>query len=180
MKRILASAIGATLFASGILATDAVFQVSLVPDIALQKQTDNITGVSLNIWGSNQQHAFAIGVINGSYGQSGGLSIGCVNYSENYTGMQWGYLNVVHSDFVGFQIGWVNYTADNDTGLQLGFLNYAGRLKGLQLGLFNMAAQADHGVQVGLLNLLPENRYWFTGGLANEVAPVMVLVNWRF
>ena len=42
-----------------------------------------------------------------------------------------------------------------------------------------MAPQADHGLQIGLINLLPENQHWFTGGIANEIAPVMVFVNWR-
>ena len=42
-----------------------------------------------------------------------------------------------------------------------------------------MAAQADHGMQLGLVNLLPENRHWFSAGLANEGAPVTVFLNWR-
>ena len=180
MKKILACVIAAAGLVSAASAEDAAFQASLVPNTALRDSTDHITAVSLNIWGLNPQHALAIGLINGSYGQSGGLSIGGVNYAENYTGMQCGFLNVARSDFNGFQAGWVNYTADVCSGFQLAFLNYAGRLTGLQLGLLNMAAQADHGLQIGLVNLLPENRQWFSAGLANELAPVMVIANWRF
>ena len=179
VKRFFACIVVAAGLAANMRAEDASFQASLVPDYALRDQTDTITFASFSIWGMNPQHALAIGLINGSYGQSSGLSIGGINYSENYTGVQFGLLNSTYSDFTGWQAGCVNYTADVFSGFQLGFLNYAGRLTGLQLGLFNMAAQADHGLQIGLVNLLPENQHWFSAGLANEVAPVMVLVNWR-
>ena len=169
----------AAVLAAGVKASDASFQASLVPDVALRDETDTITFLSLNVWGMNPQHAVAIGLANGSYGQSSGLSLGGINYSENYTGTQLGALNYTSADFFGWQAGCVNYTADNFSGFQLGCLNYAGRLTGLQLGILNMAPQADHGLQIGLINLLPENQHWFTGGIANEIAPVMVFVNWR-
>ncbi len=179
MKRLLACLVVTAGLAAGGRAAEASFQASLVPDLALRDQTDTITFLSINLWGMNPQHAVAIGFINGSYGQSSGLSLGGINYSENYTGTQLGLLNYTSSDFFGWQAGCINYTADNFSGFQLGFLNYAGRLTGLQLGLFNMAPQADHGMQLGLINLLPENQHWFTGGMANEIAPVTVFVNWR-
>jgi hypothetical protein len=164
---------------AGLRASDVSFQASLLPDVAVFPSTDHVGGFTLNLWGMNPQHALAIGLINGSYGQSGGLSLGGVNYAENYTGTQLGLLNLASADLYGAQIGCINYTADICSGLQIGAFNYAGRLSGLQLGVINMAAQADHGMQIGLINLLPENRYWFNGGLANEVAPVTVLFNWR-
>jgi hypothetical protein len=37
----------------------------------------------------------------------------------------------------------------------------------------------EKGLQVGLFNVIRNNVYWF-GGLPNEVAPMMVLVNWRY
>lgn len=166
-------------FASVSGAADVGFQASLLPDVALHPESDTVTGVSINLWGMNPQHALAIGLINGSYGQSGGLSIGGFNYSENYTGTQLGLINFTSTDFFGWQAGVINYTADTFSGFQLGCFNYAGRLTGLQLGLFNMAPQADHGMQIGIVNLLPENRNWFSGGLANEIAPVTVILNWR-
>ena len=179
MKKILACLVVAMSLIAGGRAADASFQASLVPDLALRDETDTITGLSLNIWGMNPQHAVAIGFINGSYGQSSGLSIGGINYSENFSGTQFALLNYTSCDFFGWQAACVNYTSDNFSGFQLGCLNYAGRLTGLQLGLLNMAPQADHGMQIGLINLLPENHRWFTGGLANEIAPVTVIVNWR-
>ena len=180
MKRVFACMIASASLATGLWAADASFQASLLPDLALRDPTDTITGASLNIWGLNpQQDAFALGFVNGSYGLSSGLSIGGLNYSENYTGTQLGLLNCTSTDFFGWQAGFVNVTIDKFSGFQLGLLNYAGRLTGLQLGLFNMAPQAEAGMQIGLINLLPENDYWFSAGLANEVAPVTVLVNWR-
>ena len=178
MKKLLACIVLAAL-SSGLQASDAAFQASLLPDVALRDSSDTITVASFNIWGMNPQHALAIGLINGSYGHSGGLSIGGINYSENYSGVQLGLLNVTTCDFSGWQAGYINWTSDNFSGFQLGWINYAGRLTGLQLGLFNMAPQADHGLQIGLINLLPENEHWFTGGMVNEIAPVTVIINWR-
>jgi hypothetical protein len=63
-------------------------------------------------------------------------------------------------------------------GFQCGVVNVAGSLTGLQLGLVNYAAEASSGVQIGLVNVLPKNE-WFTA-LPNELAPGMILVNWRF
>jgi len=180
MKKLLACVVVATSLACGAQAADGQLQLSLLPGLGLHDDTDNINGLALNIWGLNPQHALAIGFINGSYGHSGGLSAGLVNYAENYTGVQWGLMNLARSDFTGWQAACLNYTADTMDGVQFGFVNYAGRLTGLQLGLLNMAAQADHGLQIGFVNLIPETRTWFASGMANEVAPVMVIANWRF
>ena len=180
MKNILVYLIVAMSLVAGVQAEEAAFQLSLFPNVALYDDTTTINGVAINVWGLNPQHALAIGVINGSYGDSHGISIGGLNYSENYTGFQWGFVNFANANFTGWQAACVNYTADTLDGFQLGFVNYAGRLTGFQLGLFNMAAQADHGLQVGLINLLPETRTWFEAGLANQVAPVMIIANWRF
>jgi hypothetical protein len=57
-------------------------------------------------------------------------------------------------------------------------VNYGGNLTGLQLGLINYAATAKTGVQIGLVNLIPKNE-WFSE-LPDELAPGMVLINWRF
>ncbi len=177
--KLLLSLLAMLSLSTGLRAADAFFQASLIPDVALRPSTDHINGFALNLWGMNPQHALAIGLINGSYGTSGGLSLGAVNYAENYTGTQLGLINLTSADLYGAQLGCINYTADICSGLQIGLFNYAGRLSGLQLGVLNMAAQADHGMQIGLINLLPENQHWFSAGLANEVAPVTVLINWR-
>jgi hypothetical protein len=160
-------------------AAEGGFQASLVPDVAIHPSTTRITGFAINLWGMNEQNALAIGLINGSYGDSGGLSLSVFHYAENYTGTQLGAINLCSADLYGAQLGAINHVSEVCSGLQIGLYNYAGRLSGLQLGVFNMAAQADHGLQIGLINLLPQNRVWFSAGLANEIAPVTTIINWR-
>ena len=152
--------------ATGALAETQGFQLSLTPDVALQTKTTHIKGVSLNIWGENPQTAFALGFVNGSTGQSSGLSIGLLgNYAENYEGAQ---------------LAWIgNYASGKITGLQWAAVNYAVKLNGLQLGVVNIAETTEKGVQLGLFNVIKETKVWFTN-LPNEVAPGMVFVNWRF
>lgn len=177
MKRVLTCLVLAGVALSA-AAAQRPFQASLVPDVAICDQADTINGLALSIWGANEQHALAFGIINGSFWHSGGLSLGCVNYAEDYTGAQLAFLNIASGHYTGLQAGWLNYTTDVCTGFQLAFVNYAGRLSGVQLGFVNMAAQTDTGLQVGLINLITENRRWFTG-LPDQLAPVMVFVNWR-
>jgi len=152
------------LFATGVYAETKPFQLSLTPEIALQSQTTSIKGLSLNIWGENQQTGFALGFVNGSKGDSSGLSLGLVNYGESYTGAQVGFVNYTSAELIGVQWGWVNY---------------AEKVRGVQLGLVNIAATADKGLQLGLVNIMKESKTWFTE-FPREVAPAMVLANWRF
>ncbi len=165
MKKMVLVAI-CCLFATGALAETQSFQMSLIPDIAIQSRAAHIKGVSLSIWGENPQNALALGVVNGSNGDSSGISLGLLaNYTESYTGAQ---------------LAWIaNYSSIKLTGLQWAAFNYAERLHGLQLGLVNFAGASDKGVQVGLLNFMNNTKDWFDN-FPNEVAPAMVLVNWRF
>lgn len=161
-------------------------QLSLTPEIALYDRTETINGLTLSIWGENQQKALALGIVNGSYGQSAGLSVGVMNYAENYRGVQGGLFNFTENEFGGWQGGplfglllsVVNYTGGTMQGFQCGVVNYAGSLTGLQLGVVNCAEVADSGVQIGVVNIMPQNE-WFTG-LPDELAPGMIIVNWRF
>jgi hypothetical protein len=193
MKNLLASLTFATL-ANVAVADTKPFNLSLTPDIALQNRADSIHGVTLSIWGENQQKSLALGIVNGSNGDSGGLSIGLLNYAKNSTGVQWGLVNSVSGNFKGWQDGWVNsvsgdftgwqdglfnYTGGEMHGLQSGWFNCAGKLRGVQFGLVNYAKTVSDGVQVGLLNLIPQNAAWFTD-LPDSVAPGMLFVNWRF
>jgi len=140
-------------------------QVSITPEAALFDRGVRINGLALNLWGENPQTAIALGLVNGSSGDSGGASLALLmNYGEHYTGLHAAPINVVSGDF---------------TGLQLGAVNIAGRLKGLQVGVFNMARYADGGLQLGLLNIISENDAWFTD-LPEELAPGMAFINWRF
>lgn len=142
------------------------FQLSLIPDVAIHAKTTHIKGVSLSIWGENPQTALAIGVVNGSTGNSSGLSFGLLaNYAQSYKGAH---------------LAWIaNYSSARFTGLQMAAFNYAERINGLQLGFINFAAATDRGVQVGLINIMKSTQTWFTN-LPDELAPAMVFVNWRF
>ena len=178
MKRLLAVLAG-VLIAAGAVAGNAPIQLSLTPDIALYDRSETIEGLCLSIWGENPQRALALGIVNGSTGHSAGLSLGLIlNYADNYRGLQWAPVNYTKGDFLGWQAGLVNYTDGLMKGLQTGVVNYAGRLTGLQLGLVNYAATAETGVQLGLVNLIPQNA-WFTA-LPDELAPGMIIINWRF
>ncbi len=161
------------------LAADQPFQASLTPDIAVHPKTAVIEGLTLSIWGENQQHGLALGFINGTSGKSGGFSWGLVGYGDSYNGVQWSIANYMKGDFAGWQGGCVNFTGGRFTGLQSGWVNYAVTLSGLQLGIVNIADKTDEAVQIGLVNIINENKDWF-GGLPNAVAPGMIIVNWRF
>lgn len=153
-------------------------QLSLTPGIAIFDRTTRIQGFSLSIWGENPQDALAIGIVNGSTKTSAGFSLGVANYADSYKGVQWSLFNYAKENFSGWNLGIANVTKGSMKGLQTGVVNYAGHLKGLQIGAFNYAAKASGGVQIGVINIFPENK-WFTG-LPGELAPGMILVNWRF
>ena len=154
------------LFATGAVAETKGFQLSLIPDIAIEARTSHIKGVSLSVWGENPQTAVAIGVVNGSTGESSGISFGLLaNYAESYEGAQ---------------LAWIaNYSSVKFTGFQWAAFNYAERLHGLQLGFFNFTATSDKAVQVGFINIMKNTKLWFNN-FPDEVAPVMPFVNWRF
>ena len=170
---------------SSVMASEPV-QLSLTPEFAIYDRSERIEGVALSIWGENPQSAFALGFVNGSTGDSVGLSVGLVNYTENYTGLQWSFVNYAEGDFTGWQggpffgllVSGVNYTEGMMKGFQCGLVNYAGTLNGLQLGFVNYAEAPESGVQIGIVNIMPENE-WFSR-LPDEFAPGMVLVNWHF
>ncbi|MBN2419433.1 MAG: hypothetical protein JXL81_08625 [Deltaproteobacteria bacterium] len=152
-----------SLVASNVFAQTKPFQASLTPGIAVHSRDTRIEGLSVSVWGENPQSGGAIGVINGSRGNSSGISFGFVNYAQNYTGVEWGA---------------VNYAKGNFIGLQYGFVNYAKKLKGLQLGFLNFAETAESGLQIGLINVIEKNE-WFKR-MPDEFSKGMVLVNWRF
>lgn len=186
MKKLFAC-LAAALVSTGALAGTEPFNLSLTPGIAIYDRSQTINGMTLSIWGENPQNSFALGLVNGTTGQSTGLSLGLLNYADHYKGCQWGLVNSTSQDFTGWQggpffgllVSVVNYTGGNMTGLQTGVVNYAGQLTGLQLGLVNYAQEADAGVQIGLVNIIHQNKAWFTE-LPDELAPAMILVNWRF
>jgi len=168
------------LASTGALAATRPFNLSLTPNIAVFDRSETIEGVTLSVWGENQQTSLALGIANGTIGNSAGLSWGLVlNYADNYKGIQWAPINYTRGDFLGWQHGFVNYAGGNMKGLQMGVVNYAGILTGLQLGFVNYAESGDAGVQIGLVNIIRRNTDWFTE-LPEELAPAMIFVNWRF
>jgi len=181
MKRFLAAAIAALMITSTAMAKDAPFQASLTPDIAIQDSTTFIRGLSLSIWGENPQRSLALGIVNGTSGDSGGFSLGwLLNYGDDYTGVTWAAVNFTEGNVLGWQGGFLNYSGGTMKGLQTGFVNYAERMQGLQLGFLNFVESVDEAlVQVGLLNVIRANDSWF-GDFPDEVAPAMVFINWRF
>lgn len=174
MKTTLAVILG-VMGMSGVMASEPL-QLSLTPEVAFFDRNVKIEGLALSIWGENPQSALAIGFVNGSTGTSSGLSLGLLNYADSYTGFQWAAVNFTDGDLLGWQLAFVNYTEGTMKGLQTGFVNYAGKLTGLQFGFVNFADSAETGVQIGIVNVMPQNA-WFTR-LPDELAPVMVFVNW--
>jgi hypothetical protein len=158
-------------------ADDAVFQASLTPDIAIHSRDTQINGFALNIWGENPQSSLNLGLVNGSTGNSQGLSWGLVNYDDSYTGVAWGFVNVSRERFYGWQAAAINYSQGEFTGLQLGWINMAQEIHGLQWGLVNYAENLQ-GVQVGFINIA-RNNPWFTE-LPDKFATGFPIVNWSF
>src|SRR6185369_9994912 len=106
-KLILASAV---IFSAAMVRAEdsSFFQASLTPDIAIHPRTTEINGFAINIWGENPQHSFNLGIVNGSTGDSAGFSFGLANYSESYTGVQFGIVNYSTGIIRGWQAGVVN------------------------------------------------------------------------
>jgi hypothetical protein len=159
------------------LHAEEFFQASLTPDIAIQSRTTEIHGLALSIWGENPQHALALGFVNGSTGDSGGLSWSLVNYADSYTGVAWGIVNINQNQFVGWQCGFFNVSPGTFFGLQSGGINVAKEYTGLQLGFVNYSENL-HGVQLGFINVAMNNP-WFTE-FSNKLATGFPLVNWSF
>jgi hypothetical protein len=186
MKTLLVG-MAAAMVSASVMAGTEPFNLSLTPAIAVYDRSETINGMTLSIWGENPQNSFALGLVNGTTGQSTGLSLGLLNYANTYKGCQWGLVNYTTQDFSGWQggpffgllVSVVNYTGGEMSGLQTGVVNYAGQLTGLQVGVVNYADAADAGVQIGLVNIIHHNKHWFSE-LPDELAPAMILVNWRF
>lgn len=179
MKRL--ALVLALVVSAAVMAQSKPFQASLTPDIAIYDTTTLIEGLTLSIWGENPQRSLALGIANGSTGDSAGFSLGfLLNYADSYTGVMWGAVNFTTGEVLGWQGAFVNYSEGSMKGLQTGWVNYAQRIKGLQLGIVNFAESVDEVlVQIGFLNIIRTNETWFAN-LPDEMAPAMVIVNWKF
>lgn len=114
---VIASIITSTAFAGS-----KAFQASLAPGIAVHDRNQKIKGLTLSVWGENPQTSLALGIINGTAGNSGGLSLGFVNYGDIYKGVQLGFINTDHK-LHGFQLGFLNFAESTKTGFQFGLIN---------------------------------------------------------
>jgi hypothetical protein len=162
---------------AGLKAEEAGFQLALTPDIAIHPKTTQINGVSLDIWGENPQHSFNLGFVNGSTGDSSGLSVSLLNYDDSYTGVQWGFVNHSTRHFLGWEAGVVNYSEGYFKGFQCGLVNVGQEAHGLQLGLVNYT-ETLNGVQIGLANIIRSNP-WFDK-FPDKLATGFPFLNWSF
>lgn len=182
MKKLVAVVLGCFV-AAGAMAETAGFQLSLVPDIAIQDRDTTIKGVSIGVWNENPGSQWQLGFVNGSTGDSAGLQWFVFlptfyNYAENYTGAQLGLVNYASGDYTGLQWGAVNY-ANSLTGVQLGIANISKAVDGgFQWGLVNYAETANNLFQLGLVNVIADNP-WFSN-FPGELAQGFVIANWTF
>ena len=136
-----------------------------------------INGLTLSIWGENPQHSLSLGFVNGSTGNSSGLTWGLVNYADSYTGVAWGFINVSRTSFTGWQDGFVNFSQGEFKGLQMGGINITEKMHGLQLGFVNYSENL-RGLQIGFINVAANNP-WFTE-FPDKLATGFPIVNWSF
>ncbi len=163
---------------TGMVSADEPIQLSLTPDIAIFPRTETIQGFSLGIWSENPQASFTVGVINGSTGDSSGLTAAVVNYGENYQGVQWGLVNVYSGNVLGWQAATMNMVQGNFQGFQSGIVNLGHQdVSGVQLGLFNYAENL-RGLQLGVVNVAANNG-WFNE-FPDKLATGFPVLNWSF
>jgi len=169
--------------AAGLQAEEHGFQASLTPDIAVHPKTDQINGLALSIWGENPQSGVALGLVNGSTGNSEGFTWSFYNYADSYTGVAWGLANYSRTSFTGWQGGilfmpcLVNISGGTFTGFQDGIVNIAQEFHGLQWGFVNYS-ESLRGVQLGLINIA-KNNPWFNE-FPDKLATGFPIVNWSF
>jgi hypothetical protein len=156
---------------------DTPIQLSLTPDIALYPKDEMVNGLSLGIWSQNPQKSLTIGLVNGSTGESAGLSYGLFNYAESYQGVQLGWVNYSSQSFTGWQHGYVNIAKGTFVGLQSAAVNVADEVNGVQIGVLNYA-ESLHGVQLGVVNIA-RNNPWFDG-FPDKLATGFPILNWSF
>jgi hypothetical protein len=140
------------------LADERPIQLSLVTPVQIFPADDEIKGIRLNLlYGRNASVT--------------GLDLGLINHTTSgiSTGVQWGFVGLVDSDFLGWQNNTINVVKGEFKGFQWGFVNYAKRADGFQLGFVNFA-ESMHGLQIGLVNIISQDGAF----------PVFPIVNWSF
>ncbi len=145
------------IFTGEIKAQDKPIQLALFNPIQIFDESTSITGVRLSL-------------IYGKNASVSGLDWGLVNHmtSGTSTGVQFGLVGIVETNFVGWQDNFINITKGKFEGLQFGCVNYAGTVSGVQIGLVNYAANMTKGLQIGLVNIIKQGGQF----------PVFPIVNW--
>ena len=165
----------------------------------LYGKTENVTGLNVSVLGLSEVENFkglqlgfilggarvngeftgaSLGLFNWQEGQSKGVNIGLLNYTNNIKGVQLGFVNYTKNESLIdlgllnatkgdslLKVGLVNYTGGHST-IDLGFVNYA-EATTFQLGLVNATKNLD-GLQVGIINYAE-----------NGIFPVLPIVNFR-
>ena len=117
-------------------------------------ETDNFKGVQLSpFWiGANKVNnsftGVGIGVANIHLGESTGVVLGFVNFTNDFNGLQWGTVNFNQKKSM-INLGVINFSQGEST-VDIGFVNYAEKTT-FQLGVINFTNDLE-GVQVGLIN----------------------------
>ncbi len=122
-------------------------QLALVPAVQLVPENESITGLRLNIYGSNR-NVF-------------GVDIGLMHETkEDFHGVSFGLLNFVHGEARGLQFSGIYSAADKRmSGLQVGMVNRSYSANGLQIGIANFADDMT-GIQIGLWNEIKNKPSW--------------------
>jgi hypothetical protein len=122
-------------------------QLALVPTIQLVPEEQSIQGVRLNIYGKNKNMS--------------GVDIGLMHETEqDFHGVGFGLVNIVHGEGRGLQFGGIYSEATaRMSGLQVGIVNRSNNMHGLQIGLANFADDMT-GIQIGLWNEIKSKERW--------------------
>lgn len=106
-------------------------------------ETNNFTGVQIPIFfglGANKVNnsftGVGLGAANIHLGQSTGVVIGGINFTNDFNGLQLGIVNFNQGESL-VDIGFVNYA--EKTTFQLGMVNFTNDLQGVQIGFINFA-----------------------------------------
>lgn len=139
-------------------------------DLGIGSTAEHVSGVQLDLIYANAKNDFdgvQLAWIYAVTPEYKGWQASIFGVADTYQGLQSGLVNYNKQDFTGVQWGAVNVT-DSFTGVQFGLVNYAKAANGLQLGLVNYTDNI-HGLQIGLANIA-----------RNGWLPAMIFVNGRF
>ena len=156
-------ALAASLFAMPVNAQEGTkpIQLSLWTPVQLVDEATSISGLRLNIYGTNADvTGLDIGIVNRNTGMFKGVQWGLVGISGSFTGWQWTLVNITNGNVTGVQGPTAIFNSGATVkGMQWGWVNKAESFEGFQLGLVNVT-NTLHGLQIGLLNVVSGREKW--------------------